>query len=209
METQTVKKKIPGWAKFLIVIAILGVVGLTIIGIGLRLVAGWLTSKGGQYLTEEGIKEGIEKVVETGMKQSGMAEQPKVDITEKGLVLRDEKTGQKIAFEADQKLPDGFPSDIPVFQPSQAQGSMIMGPMTMVTIEASAPAPQVAAFYQAQLPGQGWTSVFAAPAEAQSMMAIYRKENRQVTVNVTGEGDAKSSLTLTYGGLDQPPPAAP
>ena len=89
-----VKKKVPGWAKFLIVLALLGVLVLTVIGIGINLVAGWLTSKAGEYTTEEGIRHGIEKIVETGMKQSGMAEQPKVNLTahkqETGQAGRDE-----------------------------------------------------------------------------------------------------------------------
>lgn len=210
-QTETVvKKKIPGWAKFLIVIAILGVVGLTVIGIGLRIVVGMLTTKGGQYLSEQGIEKGLEAMIEKGIKDSGGGDaRLDVDLSKEGLVIKDDKTGQQLAIKADQKLPENFPADIPVFQPSQPGGSLVMGPMTMASFESSSAASQVAAFYQAQLPGQGWTPVFTAPAEAQSMMAIYKKENRQVTVNVTGEGDTKSSFTLTYGGLDQPPPAVP
>lgn len=213
METQTVsqtpKKKLPGWAKFLIVIAIVGVVGLTIVGIGLKILAGMLMTKGGQYLTEQGIEQGIEKIVEKGMEQAGMGEKPKVDITKDGLVLSDQKTGQQIAIRADQKVPENFPADIPVFQPSQPAGSLMMGPMTMASFESGAPASQVASYYQGQLPGQGWSAVFTAPTDGQSFMATYRKENRQVTVNVSGEGDNKSSFSLTYGALDQPPPPAP
>jgi hypothetical protein len=208
METQTAKKKIPGWAKFLIVVAILGVVGLTVVGIGLRLVAGWLTSKGGRYLSEQGIEKGIEKVLEKGMEQAGIAGgKAKVDFTKEGLVVEGMQDGQKIAIRAEAKLPENFPSDIPVFQPSQPGGSLVMGPMTTATFEGGAPASQVASFYQGQLPAQGWSSVFTAPSEGTGLMATYRKENRQVTVTVAPEGETKSSFTLTYGRLDEAPPS--
>jgi len=205
-ETKTMqKKKLPGWAKFLIVIAILGVVGLTAVGIGLKLLVGMLTTKGGQYLTEQGIEKGLEKMIEKGIKESGgQAADIDVDLSKEGLVIKDGKSQQQLAIRADQKLPENFPTDVPVFQPSQPGGSLVMGPMTMASFETSAPAAQVISFYQTQLPAQGWSTVFGAPAEAQNMMAIYKKENKQVTVNITGEGD-KASFTLTYGSLEAPP----
>jgi len=204
-ETKTMqKKKIPGWAKFLIVIAILGAVGLTIIGIGLRMAATWLTSKGGEYMTEDGIKRGIEKVMETGMKQAGMSEQPKVSITDDGLVLKDEKTGQVIAFQANQKLPDGFPSDIPVFSPSQVMGSMIMGPMTMVTLETVSSLTDVSNYYQKELITGGWQSVFVAPASDTNYSGLFKKGNLALTISANKEGD-KTNLVLSYGSAEPPP----
>lgn len=203
-ETKTMqKKKIPGWAKFLIVIAILGAVGLTIIGIGLRIAATWLTSKSGQYMTEEGIKHGIEKVMETGMKQAGMGD-TKVHLSDNGLVLKDEKTGQQIAFQADQKMPTGFPSDIPVFQPSQVQGSMIMGAMTMVTLETASPVTDVYNFYQKELLTNGWQSAFAGPVSIDTYTGIFKKGNTALTVSANKDGD-KTSLVLSYGTAEAPP----
>ncbi|HSA59809.1 MAG TPA: hypothetical protein VLJ37_09010 [bacterium] len=204
-QTQTVqKKKIPGWAKFLIVIAILGVVGLTVVGIGLRILAGFLTSKAGEYATEEGIKHGIEKIMETGMKQAGMGD-TKVNITDNGLVLKDEKTGQQIAIKTDQKLPDGFPSDIPVFSPSQVTGSMILGAMTMVTLESSSSVTDVSNFYQRELVTGGWQSAIAVPPSDTSYSGIFKKGTTALTVSANREGD-KTNLILSYGSAEQPPP---
>jgi hypothetical protein len=203
----TAKKKIPGWAKFLIVLVILGMVGLTIVGIGLRLLAGFLTTKAGEYATEEGIKHGIEKVMETGMKQAGMGD-TKVNITDNGLVLKDEKTGQQIAFKTDQKLPDGFPSDIPVFSPSQVTGSMIMGAMNMLTLESSSSVTDVSNFYQRELITTGWQSVFAAPPSDTSYSGLFKKGNVALTVSANKEGD-KTNLILSYGSAEPPPPAQP
>lgn len=199
------KKKIPGWAKFLIVIAILGVVGLTIIGVGLRLIAGMFASKSTQYLTEQGIKSGIEKVMEAGMKQAGMGEQPKVSLTDNGLVLKDEKTGQQIAINADQKMPAGFPSDIPVISPSEVKGSMVMGPMTMVTLETTSSIADVANYYKRELASNGWQSAVSLPAENESFAGLYKKGNTALSVSANREGD-KTSVILSYGSEPQNPP---
>jgi hypothetical protein len=197
-QTQTIqKKKLPGWAKFLIVLVILGMVGLTIVGIGLRLLAGFLTSKAGQYATEEGIKHGIEKVMETGMKQAGMGD-AKVNLTDKGLVIKDEKTGQQIAIKTDQKLPEGFPADIPVFSPSQVTGSMIMGAMTMVTLETSSSLTDVSNFYQKELITSGWQSAFDAPASDTNYSGLFKKGNVALTLSASKDGD-KTNLVLSYG----------
>lgn len=208
MDTQTQtsvqKKKIPGWAKLLIVLAILGVLGLTIIGIGLRLIAGMFASKSTQYLTEQGVKHGIEAIVEHGMKEAGMAEQPKVNLTDNGLQIKDEKTGQQINIEADKKLPATFPTDIPVFQPSQVQGSMVMGPMTMVTFDTPSPVSDVSNYYQKELPTNGWQSVFAAPASADSYSGLFRKGNTALTISANRDGE-KTSLILSYGSEPQQP----
>jgi hypothetical protein len=201
------KKKIPGWAKFLIVIAILGVVGLTIVGIGLRLLAGFITSKAGEYATEEGIRHGIEKVMETGMKQAGMGD-TKVHLSDNGLVLKDEKTGQQIAIKTDQKLPEGFPDDIPVFSPSQVTGSMIMGAMTMVTLESASSVTDVSNFYQRELITSGWQSAFAVPPSDTSYSGVFKKGNMALTISANKEGD-KTNLILSYGSAEPPPPAQP
>lgn len=209
-QTQTTvqKKKIPGWAKVLIVLAILGVLGMTIVGIGINLVAGWLTSKAGEYATEDGIKRGIEKVMETGMKQAGMGDDTKVKITDNGLVLKDEKTGQQIAIQADQKLPNGFPADIPVFTPSQVQGSMVMGAMTMVTLDTASSVTDIYNFYQRELATSGWQSVYGSPAADTSYSGLFRKGNTALTISANRDGD-KTALVLSYGSEPQQPPPQP
>jgi hypothetical protein len=206
-KTQTVqKKKIPGWAKFLIILVILGMVGLTIVSIGIHLLAGFITSKAGEYATEEGIKHGIEKVMETGMKQAGMGD-TKVHLSDSGLVLKDEKTGQQIAIQTDEKLPNGFPSDIPVFSPSQVKGSMIMGAMTMVTLETASSVADVSSYYQKELITGGWQAAFAVPPSDSSYSGVFKKGNMALTVSANKEGD-KTNLILSYGSAE-PPPAQP
>ncbi len=197
MATQTQqepqKKKIPGWLKVVIVLAIL-VVGFSVVAsVGISFLAGLLTSKSGEQLAQKG----IEKMIEKGIEQSGGGK-AKVDITHDGIVIKDQKGGEQIAIQGGKQMPAGFPSDIPVYQPSEAQGSMVMGPMTMVTLETPSALGDVSSFYQNQLAQQGWTAAFATSPTSQSYSGLFKKDKRQVTVNLAAES-GKTSIVLTYG----------
>lgn len=195
------KKKLPGWIKLLIVLALL-VVGLSVAAsVGFRLVAGLLTSKAGSGFAEKGIEKGIEKLIEKGLQETGGAK-PDVDITKDGLVITDKKTGQQLAISGGQQLPTGFPEDIPVYSGAKVLGSMVMGPTTMVTMETESSVADVSSFYQSQLTTKGWAQAFSSSPMPETSSSIYRKENRQVMVTASREGE-KTSLVLAYG-TDQP-----
>ncbi len=196
------KKKLPGWVKLLIVLALL-VVGISVAAsVGFRLVAGLLTSKAGSGFAEKGIEKGIEKLIEKGLQEAGGDARPDVDITKDGLVITDKKTGQQLAITGGQQLPSGFPEDIPVYSGAKVLGSMVMGPTTMVTLEAESPVADVSSFYQVQLTAKGWSQAFSTSPMPETVSSIYRKENRQVMVTASREG-GKTSLVLAYG-TDQP-----
>lgn len=190
------KKKLPGWVKLIIVLAIL-VVGLSVVAsIGMSFLAGLVTSRNGEKIAQKG----VEKLIERGLEQAGGGK-ANVDITEKGIIVRDEQGEEQLALRAGQRLPAGFPGDIPIYSQSQVQGSMVMGPMTMVTLESSSALPEVSSFYQRELGPKGWTQVFSASPSPESFSGIFRKENRQLTVTLAAERE-KTSIVLTYG-LDQ------
>jgi len=195
--SQPPKKKLPTWVKVVIVLSILFVGFSVVASIGLRMLAGVLTSKGGQMLAEKGVEKGIEKMIEKGIEQSGGGK-ASVDISKNGLVIKDEKTGQQLAITGNQQLPSGFPDDIPVYSGARAQGSMIMGPMTMVTLESEASVGDISSFYQSQLSAKGWTQAFSASPTPESSSSIYKKDNRQLTLTISGTG-GKTSLILAYG----------
>ena len=174
------KKKLPAWVKFLIGVAVAGVFLLVISSVGWKVVANLFY---GKHAT--------------------------VDITSNGVVVKDTQSGQEMAIQATQQLPAGFPADIPVFSPSQVSGSMMMGPMTMVHFETASTLQEVAQFYQTKTVEAGWAVAFQASPNAQNFAALYRKETRQLTVNVSMDEPGKTSLALTYG-LEQAatPPSA-
>lgn len=195
----TEKKKLPGWVKLVIVLAIVGVTLSVLASVGIGILATYLSGKGGEKL----MKEGVEKLIEKGIEEAGGGKAD-VEFGEQGLVVRDREGKEQVAIGTGQKLPAGFPSDIPVYSPSEVTGSMVMGPMTMVTLESMKSPQEVISFYQAELPSKGWTAAVTAMPEGQGFTAVYRKENRNVNLTVSpGEG-GKTSIVLNYG-LDQAP----
>lgn len=199
MSSGTEKKKLPGWIKAVIVLAIL-LVGLSVVAsVGMSFLAGLVTSKGGEKLAEKG----LEKLIEKGLEQSGGGK-AKVDITSDGFVIKDQQNGQQLAIQTAKQLPAGFPADIPVFQPSEIQGSMVMGPMTMLTLDSGSNILDVSSFYQSQLADKGWTAAFTTSPSPQNYSGLFKKDNRQLTVTLTAEG-RKTNIVLTYG-LEQGQP---
>ncbi len=199
LRPQTQKKGMPGWAKALIVLAILGVGGLVAAGIGLKFLGSYLVGKGGEKL----VAKGLEKVIEKSLENAGGGKAD-VDLTKDRIVFRDKESGKEFSIRSGAELPEGFPKDVPVFSPAQVAGSMVMGPMTMVTFESASTPQEISGFYQTQLTAQGWQTAFQASPTPQTFSALFKKENRQVTVNVTSESEGKTSLVLSYG-LEQMP----
>ena len=194
-QLQTQKKKLPRWVKLIIILAIVGV-GLSVVAtVGLGLVASFLVNKGG----EKAAQKAIETLIEKGIEERGGGKAD-VAINEGGIVVKGRESGQQFVIQTGQQLPSGFPSDVPVFSPSQVSGSMVMGPMTMVTLESPSKVQEVIAYYQGQLPAKGWAAAYSATPDAQNFSGLYKKENRQLTVTLSSsEGENKTSIVLSFG----------
>ncbi len=200
--TGTEKKKLPGWAKLIIALAILGLAGLAVIGVGLSYLGHYLSGKGGEELA----KMGIEKLIETGIEQQGGVKAD-VNLDQGGIVIKDEKSGEQVMIGTNQQLPADFPADIPVISSSQVTGTMVMGPMTMVTLDTSSSLADVSGYYQRELPGKGWTVTLSVNPDANTFTGLYKKENRQLTVTATAIAETgKTSVGLSYGLENVPMP---
>ena len=191
-QQQPVKKGIPTWAKVLIVLAVLFVLFCTVVSIGLRLLGGFITSSAGEKLA----KMGIEKVIEKGIENNGG--KANVDISNHGMVIQDEKSGQKLAFGGSEKIPDNFPADIPTYTNAKVLASMLMGPLSMVTFETTDSLSAVGDFYKDKLVTSGWQSIYASAPTPEVFSGMFKKDNRQLSVSVTNN-DGKTSIVLTYG----------
>lgn len=197
MDTETLrtpKKKLPGWVKILIGLAIFGATMSVIASIGIGLLAHYVKSKG----TDALIHKGIEMWVEKAVKESG-GKPVDVKIDKEGMVVRDKQTG-KPEFEAKRegKLPENFPPDIPIYSPALISGSMTFGPMTFVTLESPSPIEDIFSFYQTKLTAMGWTSSNAILPGTGDRSATYKKGDRQMSVNLS-RGKDKTAISLSYG----------
>jgi len=196
--TQTTKKPIPTWVKVVIILVILGFGLVTVIGIGLNLLGNYLASGGGEKL----IEKGIETVIEKGIEHSGEKELKKiakdlnVDLGDKGFVIKNDKTGEEFSLKADNKVPDDFPKDIPLFSPANVVTSMTMGGLNMLTLETSASLEEVTEFYKKQLPTQGWQSPFTGSFVQGTFTSLFQKDDKQLTVSIQTEND-KTVIVLS------------
>lgn len=192
--SQQPKPGLPGWAKALIILVIVGFVFVALAGIGVYMLGNYLASGGAEKL----IEKGIERAIEEGAKDSGenLPKDLKVDVGNQGFVVKDEATGEEFSVKAGNQIPENFPKDIPIFSPSTVVSTMIMGGMEMVTLETSASLDEASAFYKSKLPEAGWQNPFSGAFAQGTYSALYQKEDRQLTVSISNES-GKTMIVLS------------
>ena len=94
----------------------------------------------------------------------------------------------------ENKLPDGFPSDAPIYQPSTISVSNVTstggGKVYNVLLETAASAADVWSWYEAQVPANGWDVKTTMKTEDGGYMTS-QKGSQVLTVAVTtGSGDS-------------------
>ncbi len=202
------KNKLPLWVKLIIVMAILGALFFTALTVGIYFLGAFVTSDSGQAIMKKGIESAIESGLEKsfeGSQQPGQpAIRPQVDLSGNGIVIKDPNSGQTFSAGAGQELPKDLPTDVPLFQPSTVLGHVVLGPITMVTLETTATMADVAQFYRTKMAESGWNNPYGvdtAPIQGQdNFTGFYKKDNRQVTVATSSEaGSQKTSIVLTFG----------
>lgn len=119
---------------------------------GLAIVAGLLggtgCSKIQEKITEKIAEKAAEKAVEA---QTG----GKVDIdTNSGsMKIKDEKTGAVVEWGTQAKLPDNWPSDVPVYPGAAIRASMSTNEGSTLSLETTDAIDKVSSFYKGKLSG--------------------------------------------------------
>lgn len=190
------KKKLPGWLKIFIILVIAFAVLSVLASIGLTILGHYIAGKGGEKVVEKGVA----KLIEKGLKEEGIEGNVEFSMDKESFVLRNKKTGEKFAVRAAAELPKGFPSDIPLFKPSEIKRSAIIGPMTAVTLESSASIDQVSEYYKKELPTKGWSTGGLFEMGEKGFTGLFSKGERRLTVSVSPlGGEDKVSINLAYG----------
>ncbi|OGQ06908.1 MAG: hypothetical protein A3G32_06840 [Deltaproteobacteria bacterium RIFCSPLOWO2_12_FULL_40_28] len=187
------KKKLPGWAKLLIIFAVIAVVGLTVLSIGVGLVGYFFTSKTAGKLVETGIEKVIEMQAEKEGKKADI--DFSVDSKEGGFEIKDKESGQKFSLSAGKELPSDFPKDVPVIPDAKIVSSMVMGPIVMVAFETDKNLAEVITNYTAEIIGKGWSQNNEANM-GNMMMKAFGKDNRSISLQGE-EKDGKSTVNLS------------
>lgn len=195
---QTPSKPFPTWAKVLIALAIFGFLFLAAVGVGLKFLGDYLASGGGKEL----IEKGVQKAVELGIEHSGQNQNGKPDVDfsfgDKGIVVKDQNSGEEFSIKTDTEVPADFPKDITIYSPSKVLGSMAMGPMHVLTLESPDSVQTVFDFYQDQMQKNGWNTQTAANVGDGSFTGLYQKDQRQVTLTVTPDASSQTTVVLSH-----------
>jgi hypothetical protein len=138
---------------------------------------------------EEKIAEKItEKAIEHGT--DGKA---KVDLSKNTMTIETENGSYSAGTSS--KIPDGFPSDIFIFKPSEMIGSMAgTGKGYSIAMKTSKDVASVTEAYKKTMIGNGWKQKAAMDMGAQAML-VYEKEKRTANI-VIGQKDNETSIVI-------------
>lgn len=123
----------------------------------------------------------------------------------KGTISATNKDGESVSIGNDVKLPNGFPSDVPIYEPSDTKAAVTTAKDSFaITLLTSDSADKVKSFYDSKLASEGWT---ANDNNSQydfssGRIASYTKDTRTLGVLIASDestGSNKTSVTLTVG----------
>lgn len=115
------------------------------------------------------------------------------------------KDGESASFGNDVSLPSGFPSDVPIYEPSQTKGALKTGQDAYSAVLATDDSfTKVDDFYKSQLASKGWKSGEGTGefSSDNGKLATYVKGDRTLGVLIatsTTGGKTQTSVTLTVG----------
>ncbi len=112
--------------------------------------------------------------------------------------------GQSVTIGQSNKLPDGFPEDVPVYDPATVTNSMSLasdkGSTFSVQLETEDTVETVSAWYDTELKGKGWTIKGTMNSADSGALITSEKADQVLSVTIApGSGsDTKTTIALTY-----------
>lgn len=209
--TQAAKKN-NGMAVAALILVIIGIFipGLSIIGIILAIVALVQTKKnneGGRGMAIAALVIAIIEILlgitllfvvmfafNKALKDSGVN-------VNNGSVNVTGKNGESLSV-GNAKVPDGFPSDVPIYKPSDVILSLKTKEGYNVTLATSDSAQQVSDYYQTQMVNNGWTKDDTGAIFNANVVQSYTKGDNQVELLIGSDTKAtngkKTTVSITY-----------
>ncbi len=133
-----------------------------------------------------------EKAAEIAIEQTTGAE---IDQEDGSVTIKGED-GTEITASEGGELPDGFPTDVPVFE-GPVISSVKSGNSFMVVIETDKSVDEVNDWYKDQLKDSTWKIIFETKSEDGAAIGGERDDaNLQVTI--TSDGEAKTNISLMF-----------
>ncbi len=169
-----------------------------LITLGSCLVLGVIVFVGAGFLAKKAIETGGGKLAEKIIEQ-GLGKDVDANIDKDNFEIK----GKDGSFSTSKKLPDNFPSDVPVYPGSQVESSLKatgndqVSESVTVSLSTSDSYEKVVNFYKSQLPTNGW-NVTATYEAGDSFTTTGEKGNRSLYVTVGGqEGKITIVLSIT------------
>ncbi|MFH1078089.1 MAG: hypothetical protein V1745_02285 [Patescibacteria group bacterium] len=127
-----------------------------------------------------------------------------VDLSTNSVTVTDDKTGTTASFGEDVKLPDDFPSDMPMYPGAKLTGvtlSRTDGISGWVTMTTADEIKKVVDWFAEEMKGKGWTTESSMTVNGSEYRSWKKDETTTLTVNLTKDADTgETSLIATYIG---------
>lgn len=149
-----------------------------------------------RIITLAGLTAGLSVVVACGGEESTPApaaeggDAAKIEIPE-GEAVPD----APVQIETGQ-MPEGYPADLPTYPGAEPTSSMLAGGTGLLVLSSKEPADAVFAFYEKELPAQGW-SVDEAAAD---MMRIQTSKGKQSATIKIGSAADHTEIAIVLSG---------
>ena len=134
----------------------------------------------------------VEKAIE---KETG--ENADVDFSDEGMHISGKTEDGEFSLSAGKnaKVPDGFPSDVLIYKPSDISSSMDMPQGQSLTLSTSDDGKKVLETYKREMTAKGWAEKTVMTGESQSML-VYGKEGRAVQIHIMPSDDQTEIMII-------------
>ncbi|MBI2798486.1 DUF4190 domain-containing protein [Candidatus Saccharibacteria bacterium] len=109
--------------------------------------------------------------------------------------------GESLSVGGNVKIPDDFPSNVPIYKPSDAVAALKTNNGYNVTLATNDSAQKVSDFYKSQLPANGWTSENTDISVSGGTITSYTQGDKQLVLTITtdqnGSSGKKTGINLT------------
>ncbi len=120
------------------------------------------------------------------------------------IIVRD-SSGGAIEISLNPKLPDSFPSDIPIFPESELEPSAVLiesddpeAELSIYRWKAPAPLAEVAFWYVDELEARGWSIVGRQPSGINAVLFTVVKDGRGFLLDFRGITSTRTDVTLNF-----------
>lgn len=116
-----------------------------------------------------------------------------VDVKNGQVTVKSDDGETKVTAGENATLASGFPTDVPIYEPSTLKASTTSGTTGYGAVAATASSvATVTSYYKTEMAAQGWTTQYESSGEGSSLLT-FAKGNRTASVVVSTSDDANSS----------------